>query len=143
MKKKLLMILMLIPLVIGGFATFTLPGDFPRMSKEELKAILGNPALLILDVRLNRDYMFSDFKIKGADRPSGMTMGPGITMGHITPSELPKDKDKTIVFYCSSPNEEVSTPIAKQFIERGYTKVYVLKGGWEEWFKADYPTEKK
>jgi len=25
----------------------------------------------------------------------------------------------------------------------GYTKVFVLKGGWEEWLKAGYPTEKK
>jgi len=25
----------------------------------------------------------------------------------------------------------------------GYTKVYALKGGWKEWSKANYPTEKK
>jgi len=25
----------------------------------------------------------------------------------------------------------------------GFTKVYALKGGWEEWLKAGYPTEKK
>jgi len=25
----------------------------------------------------------------------------------------------------------------------GYTKVYALKGGWKEWLKADYPTDKK
>jgi len=25
----------------------------------------------------------------------------------------------------------------------GYTKVYALKGGWREWSKAKYPTEKK
>jgi 3-mercaptopyruvate sulfurtransferase SseA len=24
-----------------------------------------------------------------------------------------------------------------------YKKVFVLKGGWEEWLKAGYPTEKK
>jgi len=28
-------------------------------------------------------------------------------------------------------------------MEMGYTKVYALKGGWREWSKADYPTEKK
>jgi rhodanese-related sulfurtransferase len=28
-------------------------------------------------------------------------------------------------------------------MEKGYTKVYALKGGWEEWNKAGYPTEKK
>jgi len=28
-------------------------------------------------------------------------------------------------------------------MEMGYTKVYALKGGWREWAKAGYPTEKK
>jgi len=28
-------------------------------------------------------------------------------------------------------------------MEMGYTKVYALKGGWREWDKAGYPTEKK
>jgi len=28
-------------------------------------------------------------------------------------------------------------------MEMGYTKVYALKGGWKEWDKAGYPTEKK
>jgi len=28
-------------------------------------------------------------------------------------------------------------------MEMGFTKVYALKGGWNEWSKADYPTEKK
>jgi len=25
----------------------------------------------------------------------------------------------------------------------GYTNVYVLKGGWHEWFRAKYPVEEK
>jgi len=28
-------------------------------------------------------------------------------------------------------------------MEMGFTKVYALKGGWNEWSNADYPTEKK
>jgi len=28
-------------------------------------------------------------------------------------------------------------------MDMGYTKVYALKGGWKEWQKAGYPTEKK
>jgi len=28
-------------------------------------------------------------------------------------------------------------------MEMGYMKVYALKGGWREWDKAGYPTEKK
>ena len=136
MKKNLLAALMLILLIIGLFAALAQSADVPIMTKDELKAMLGNPRLLILDVRLGRDFIFSDLKIKGADRP--------LDMSHVTPAQFPMDtKDKTIVFYCASPNEEVSGQIAQLFIERGFTKAYVLKGGWEGWLKANYPTEKK
>jgi rhodanese-related sulfurtransferase len=33
--------------------------------------------------------------------------------------------------------------VAQKLMEMGFTKVYALKGGWNEWFKAGYPTEKK
>jgi len=26
---------------------------------------------------------------------------------------------------------------------KGYKKVYALKGGWHEWFRANYPVEEK
>jgi rhodanese-related sulfurtransferase len=26
---------------------------------------------------------------------------------------------------------------------KGYTKVYALKGGWREWFRAKFPVEEK
>jgi 3-mercaptopyruvate sulfurtransferase SseA len=36
-----------------------------------------------------------------------------------------------------------SARVAQKLMEMGHTKVYALKGGWREWFKANYPTEKK
>jgi len=33
--------------------------------------------------------------------------------------------------------------VAQKFIEKGYTKVYALKGGWNEWVKAGYPVDSK
>jgi rhodanese-related sulfurtransferase len=33
--------------------------------------------------------------------------------------------------------------VAQKFLEKGYSKVYALKGGWQEWLEAKYPTEKK
>jgi rhodanese-related sulfurtransferase len=33
--------------------------------------------------------------------------------------------------------------VALQLMDKGYTKVYALKGGWKEWEKAKFPTEKK
>jgi len=40
-------------------------------------------------------------------------------------------------------NEATSASVALQFMMRGYKKVYALKGGWEEWKAANYPTEPK
>jgi 3-mercaptopyruvate sulfurtransferase SseA len=28
-------------------------------------------------------------------------------------------------------------------MDKGFTDIYVLKGGWNEWIRAKYPTEPK
>jgi rhodanese-related sulfurtransferase len=33
--------------------------------------------------------------------------------------------------------------VAQKFMDKGYTKVYALKGGWDEWEKANFPVESK
>jgi rhodanese-related sulfurtransferase len=33
--------------------------------------------------------------------------------------------------------------VAQELKEIGFTRVFALKGGWDEWLRADYPTEKK
>jgi rhodanese-related sulfurtransferase len=33
--------------------------------------------------------------------------------------------------------------VAQEVKGHGYTKVYALKGGWKDWEKAGFPTEKK
>jgi len=138
MKKKSLPILILIVLTIGLFTTLTLSADVPMMTKDELKAMLGNPDLVIFDVRLGSDYFSSDLKIKGAVRPIGRCVGD---------AALSYPKGKTFVLYCSSPNEVTSISSLKHILEEhrmnGYTNLYVLRGGWDEWVKAGYPTEKK
>ncbi len=132
MMKELLLFL-LISLVIGLYPATALCADVPMITKEELKAMLDNPNLVIFDVRLGSDYFGSDSKIKGAGRPD-------YGVKKIVPPEY---SDKTIVIYCASPNETTSIANAQILIAKGYTKVYVLKGGWDEWVEANYPTEKK
>ena len=72
-------------------ALTALADEVPRMSKEELKELLGSPDLVIVDVRRGNDWNSSEFKIKGAVRESG----PGIAWAENY------DKDKTIVLYCA------------------------------------------
>lgn len=65
----------------------------PKMTKEELKSLLGNPGVIVLDVRITDDWKNSDSKIKGALRED-----PEKDYRTWT-SKYPKDK--TLVFYCA------------------------------------------
>ncbi len=64
-----------------------------RMSKEELKGMLGKPDVIVLDVRAGSDWTNSDRKVPGAVRED--------------PNEPAKSwadkypKDKTAVLYCA------------------------------------------
>ena len=64
----------------------------PLMSKDELKALLNDPQVMILDVRLESDWTSSEFKIPGAV--------------HADPSRYQSwaehyPRDKRLVLYCA------------------------------------------
>ncbi len=63
-----------------------------RMSQEELKSRLEDPALVIIDVRSYTDWFLSREKIKGAERENYRDFEGWA-------SKYPKDK--TIVLYCA------------------------------------------
>lgn len=82
--------------VLLAFVNFSTAAAFaaeaPRMETEELKSLLGNPGVVIIDVRAGTDWLLTGDKIKGAVR------------------ENPKDfndwhgkysADKTLVLYCA------------------------------------------
>jgi rhodanese-related sulfurtransferase len=62
------------------------------MTKEELKGILGNADLVIIDVRLGKAWTDSDIKIKGAVREDPENVGSWAN--HY-------GKDKALILYCS------------------------------------------
>ena len=51
------------------------------------------------------------------------------------------DRDRTIVFYCLSPNEATSLQAAMTLYRSGFTKVAVLDGGIQKWYSDGYPIE--
>jgi len=85
--------------VVSGSAIFWMltqfawAADVPRVSKEELKSMLNDPRVIILDVRAAGDWDKSKIKIQGAVRED--------------PNKSAKSwadkysKDKTIVLYCA------------------------------------------
>ena len=78
-------------IILGVLAQMACAADVPRMSKEELKSMLGNPEVTILDVRASGDWDNGKTKIQGAIREDP---------NKSTKSWADKyPKDKTIVLY--------------------------------------------
>ncbi len=92
MKKSLSIAALLIFFMVGLFPAIAKSVDAPRMEKDELKAMLGNPDLVIIDVRTQKDWTDSDLEIRGAVREDPAAVESWA-------NKYPKDK--TLVFYCA------------------------------------------
>lgn len=85
--------------ILLGFLAFSYAlgtagrGEVPRIAKEELKARMSDPDLMILDVRSARDWKKSDLKIKGAIRENPKKDAKSWAKKY--------GKDKTLVLYCA------------------------------------------
>jgi len=79
-------------LVFGCFQNVREGKPVPEMTKEELKSMLGQSNLVILDVRIKDEWEKSDTKIKGAVRENPEK--PIRSWAENYP------RDKTLVFYC-------------------------------------------
>lgn len=64
--------------------------EVPRITKEDLQAMLSNPELIIIDVRSDGDWTSGDSKIKGALREDPGKLGTWI-------EKYPKEK--TLILY--------------------------------------------
>ena len=76
-----------------GFCSWAASTDeVPRMTKEQLLPLLGNPDVVVLDVRLAREWDASPIKVKGVIRLDYKENLKSIM------DSLPKNK--RLVFYC-------------------------------------------
>jgi len=96
MRRKTL-VLLVVTVSLCGVGVMALPvkgaeDDIPRMTKEELRAKLGDPDLVVVDVRTEASWKDSASKIKGAVREDPNDVQTWL-------KKYPKDK--TLVFYCS------------------------------------------
>lgn len=90
--KGTLVILVLGVAILSMLAPFAAADEVQRMTKEQLKALLDDPDVVILDVRTNRDWKGSERKIKGAIRKDPKRFKSWA-------QKYPQDK--TIVLYCA------------------------------------------
>ncbi len=78
--------------LLTAISTTTWAADVPRITKQELKGMLGKENVIILDVRTDLDQEKSNQKIPGA-----IIEDPGKVESWM--AKYPKDK--TLIFYCA------------------------------------------
>lgn len=74
------------------FQTSVVQSAVAKMTKEELRARLDSPDVVIVDVRLGRDWKASEEKIKGAIR---------VDPAKVESIAAKYPKEKTLVLYCA------------------------------------------
>ena len=90
-KRSTLRGLLLVFVLFGCVRELVPEPGVPRMTKEEVKALLGNPDVVIIDVRSPDDWNRSKEKIAGAVREDPEKEIKSWAMRY--------SKDKTLIFY--------------------------------------------
>ncbi|MBI5604387.1 MAG: rhodanese-like domain-containing protein [Deltaproteobacteria bacterium] len=94
MVRKIMVCLVTAFMVLGTWIVMAVALEIPRMNKEELKSMLGNPDVVVIDVRTFFDRKMSTNQIKGAVRED-----PNPTKVKSWAKKY--SKGKTIVLYCA------------------------------------------
>lgn len=56
--------------------------------------------------------------------------------------ELERDKSRPVAVYCTNADCEDSWLVAEALVKLSHPKVFVFKGGWDDWSAAGLPEEK-
>ena len=68
MARKVMVLMVLVFMVLGTLVVIAVASEIPRISKDELKSMLGKPEVVVIDVRTLWDRKMSLKQIKGAVR---------------------------------------------------------------------------
>ena len=104
----------------------------PRITIDELKALMDQKAVVVLDVR--DPASFEKGRIPGA-------INIDYTMILEQGDRFAGEK-RTIVAYCACANEMTAARAAVDLAARGIPGAKALKGGWDEWVSRGEKIEK-
>ena len=123
-------------LVIVVLAGVTLSGqairNVPRVTIDELKVLMEQNAVLVLDVRDAES--FAKGRIPGA-------VNVDYTQILKQAGRFAGEK-RTIVAYCACANEMTAARASVDLAAQGIPGAKALKGGWDEWVSRGEPIEK-
>lgn len=106
--------------------------NVPRISINELKTLMDQKAVLVLDVRDSDS--FAKGHIPGA-------VNVDYTQVHKQAGKFSGEK-RTIVAYCACANEMTAARASVDLAAKGIRGAMALKGGWDEWVQRGEKIEK-
>lgn len=106
--------------------------NVPRISIDELKALMEKNAVLVIDVRDADSY--AKGRIPGA-------VNVDYTLIFQQAGRF-KGETRTIVTYCACAREMTSARAAVDLAEKGIPGAKALVGGWDEWLQRGEKVEK-
>jgi sulfur-carrier protein adenylyltransferase/sulfurtransferase len=106
--------------------------NVPRVSIDELKALMEQKAVLIIDVRDAES--FAKGRIPGA-------VNVDYTQILKQAGEFASEK-RTIVTYCACANEMTAARASVDLAAKGIAGAKALRGGWDEWVQRGEKIEK-
>jgi len=142
-KRKLLDSLVLLVVAVSFAATFSTAAEAQQpivntISAEELKTMMANnQPVTVIDVRSSEGFANSTTTLKGSIHFKLRKLKDRLNFPPL--KDLPRNRE--IVTYCACPNDESSTSAAQILLAAGFTRVRVLKGGWNEWQRVKGPVQ--
>ena len=114
----------------GNYTTATTDGPVKLVPMEQFKQELADKKAVAVDVN-GKDYRQREGVIPGALLLTNFQK--------YELSELPKDKNTKLVFYCGDVRCTASDRAAEKAIGAGYTNVHLLREGIRGWKRAGNP----
>ncbi len=106
-------------------------GAVGKMSIDEVAGLITAGTVAIVDV--NGPERYAKGHLPGAAWSA---------FNDVKPSELPAEKDRTLVFYCANEMCSASDDAARQAASFGYSRVYVMPAGIYGWEKSGRTVER-
>lgn len=98
----------------------------PTISLADVESLSSQPGVYILDARYPRDFAAGHLP-----RAINLPIFAGLVERSRTLAAIPPDSQ--VIVYCQSKNCHWGEVIASDLVFRGYGRVTVFSGGWQEW----------
>jgi rhodanese-related sulfurtransferase len=100
------------------------------VSPNALHQLMQTRRMTVIDVNSRQSWM-------KARVPGALHLDPA----NYSDSDLPSDKESSLVFYCSNPMCRKAPNAARRAKKLGYDNVHVMSAGITGWLAAKLPTE--